>query len=594
MDDRDEGTSLGRWGTALLLTYCLLFFGLSLVGGRPLTMHEGVLPETAREMSLDHDWIIPKNGGRPWMENPPLPQWITVAIGACLGGCDRVWVTRIGPALAATLAVWLTARMAARWFGRGVGLLSGMVLATTYEFTQYAWLAEDEIFLCALCTLAIHAFVVLEFDPRGQVSNGGFQPLGGRPAAFLWLFVAVGLTNLAKGLMFGPVMVGVPMAGYLLWNRDWRRISHYLWAWGFLTFAVIMLAWPIAAMWRLPEVVDLWHYDHVGRLDGSYVDLTEPWWYYLKVLPTNLAPWTLLVPLAFWSSSSAAWRERASPERFLWCWAVLPVVVFSIPTGKHHHYLLHCTAPFSVLVARALPLVHAQIQSWPKHLRNPWNSLATLVVPGEVALWLWGHKLPGGGAVAGALMLAWPLLVVWFSWSTAQPSRRLAAAGLLSTVTLGFVGGHVLAGRYVDQCIEDTVFLRQIPQHVPPQEPVLVNADLQCLDEFRIQFYLGARSRVLHNLTFLADDQLANRVYLVTRAEHEPLLNEYGSPTLLSQSLRSRREKDPGRRLSLYQLDLRSDLPRHSTTGIKVTPMQSQSRAPGPFLGSHVESALRD
>ena len=73
MDDRDEGPSLGGWGTALLLTYCLLFFGLSLVGGRPLTMHEGVLPETAREMSLDHDWIIPKNGGRPWMENPPPP-----------------------------------------------------------------------------------------------------------------------------------------------------------------------------------------------------------------------------------------------------------------------------------------------------------------------------------------------------------------------------------------------------------------------------------------------------------------------------------------------------------------------------------------
>ncbi|MFM8582339.1 MAG: ArnT family glycosyltransferase, partial [Planctomycetaceae bacterium] len=295
MDDRNGATRLGRWETALLLTYCLLFFGLSLVGGRPLTMHEGVLPETSREMSLDHDWIIPKNGGRPWMENPPLPQWITVAIGACFGGCDRVWTTRIGPALAATLAVWLTARMATRWFGRGVGLLAGLVLATTYEFTQYAWLAEDEIFLCALCTLAIDAFVSLEFGANGQIASGGFQPFGWRPAAFLWLYVAVGLTNLAKGLMFGPVMVGVPMAGYLLWNRDWRRISHYLWAWGFLTFAVIMLAWPIAAMWRLPDVVDLWHYDHVGRLDGSYVDLTEPWWYYLKVLPTNLAPWTLLV-----------------------------------------------------------------------------------------------------------------------------------------------------------------------------------------------------------------------------------------------------------------------------------------------------------
>jgi len=585
MDDQTTGERLTGWSAGGLVAFCLLFFGLSLVGGRPLTMHEGVLPETAREMAVDHDWIIPKNGGRPWMENPPLPQWITVAIGSLLGGCDRVWVTRIGPALAATLSVWLTACMATRWFGRGVGLLSGFVLATTYEFTQYAWLAEDEIFLCALCTLAIHAFVSLEFAPGGPVSSGGFQPFAGRPAPFLWLFVAVGLTNLAKGLMFGPVMVGVPMVGFLLWNRDWRRLGHYLWFWGFLAFTGIMVAWPLAAIWRLPEVVDLWHYDHVGRLDGSYVDLTEPWWYYLKVRPTNLAPWTLLMPLAFWWSSPAALQTRRSPERFLWCWGVLPVIVFALPTGKGHHYLLHCTAPCSILAARALPQVQAAIQAWPARRRNPWNSLATLILPGEIVLGVWGHRLPGPESLRWALMGLWPVLVLWFSWSTAQPSRRLAAVGLISTVTLGFVGGHLFAGRYVDQCIDDTVFLQQIPGQVPANAPVLVNADLQCLDEFRIQFYLGDRSRVLHNLTFLADEQLAPRVYLVTRAEHEPQLREYGQPRLLSQSRRSRRERDIGRRLSLFQLDLRNDLPRYSTADIRVTPMQSQSRAPGPFLG---------
>src|SRR5205823_1949053 len=115
-----------------------------------------------------------------WLENPPLPQWITVAIGAVLGGCDRVCVVRIGPALAATLTVLLVARMAAGWFGRHVGILSGIVLATTYEFTQYAWLAEDEIYLCALCTLAIDAFVRVEFN-RNTGPAVGLNPFGSRP-----------------------------------------------------------------------------------------------------------------------------------------------------------------------------------------------------------------------------------------------------------------------------------------------------------------------------------------------------------------------------------------------------------------------------
>ena len=93
------GEALRRTDYLLLASFCLLFFGFSLVGGRPLSMHEGVLPQTAREMLSDHDWVVPKNGGRPWLESPPLPQWITVGIASVIGRCDEVWIVRIGPAL---------------------------------------------------------------------------------------------------------------------------------------------------------------------------------------------------------------------------------------------------------------------------------------------------------------------------------------------------------------------------------------------------------------------------------------------------------------------------------------------------------------
>ena len=44
-DDFRTPPALTRRDGLLLAAYCLLLFGLSLVGGRPLTMHEGVLPE---------------------------------------------------------------------------------------------------------------------------------------------------------------------------------------------------------------------------------------------------------------------------------------------------------------------------------------------------------------------------------------------------------------------------------------------------------------------------------------------------------------------------------------------------------------------
>lgn len=570
----------------LLSVYCLLFFGFSLIGGRPLTMHEGVLPETAREMLADHDWIVPRNGGRPWLESPPLPQWVTVAVASVFGRCDEVWIARIAPALMATGAVLLAAWMAANWFGRTIGLISGLVLATTYEFTQYAWLAEDEIFLCALSTAAIALFAQTEFFARESSAEGSRHFFGRRSAGLLALFVALGMTNLAKGLLFGTVMTLVPIAGFLLWNADWRRISWYFWFWGWLAFVAVAAAWPLAAYSRIPDVIDLWLFDHVGRLNGGYEDITEPWYYYAKVLPTNLAPWTVVVPFALWITRARALQTRYSPERFLWCWSILPPIVFSIPSGKHHHYMLHCTAPWAMLSALALVRLRAQIMQWPASRRNPLNSLVTLALPVDAALGLLRTRIAGPEWLVPTAMVVWPVLAVLFSWATSHHNARIAAVGLFSTVTGLFCVGHWYAGAYKDLCRDDTRFLQAARAQAPVDLPILINTDMKSLDEFRIQFYLGDRGLPLHNLTFLAADNLPRDAFLVSRAGHESEISRYAEVEAVATSLRTRREKSPADRLTLFRVKLREDIPRYAAAGIYVSPMQTQGRAPGPFLGA--------
>ena len=121
-----------------------------MVGGRPLSLHEGILPQTSCEMLEDRDWIVPKSGGRLWLEKPPLPQWMTVVVAGVVGRCDREWVVRLLPALIGTGVVLLLSWMSTIWFGGTIGLLSGFILATMFEFTRYARLAEADIFLCGL------------------------------------------------------------------------------------------------------------------------------------------------------------------------------------------------------------------------------------------------------------------------------------------------------------------------------------------------------------------------------------------------------------------------------------------------------------
>src|SRR5262245_32271902 len=108
----ESAGTLRRTDYGLLIAFCALIFGNAFLGGRPLTMHESVLAQSSREMLASGDWLVPTSGGRPWLERPPLPQWITVGIAALCGGCDREWVVRIGPVLAGTWAVLVTAWLA--------------------------------------------------------------------------------------------------------------------------------------------------------------------------------------------------------------------------------------------------------------------------------------------------------------------------------------------------------------------------------------------------------------------------------------------------------------------------------------------------
>lgn len=523
-----------RSDLVLLGLFCFLFFGYSLIGGRSLTMHEAVLPQSAREMLADGDWIIPKSGGRPWLERPPLPQWITVAIASVIGRCDQEWIVRIGPVLMGTFIVLMLSVFVGRQLGRRIGLLSGICLATMFQFTRYAWLAEQDIFLSAIVTAAVLLFCVLEFQtPRAFVEDKSRSFVGKRRGLVLVFFLVLAMTNLAKGLFFGTVMAVLPMAGFLLWNRNWHQISRYTWLWGWLVYGLISAIWPLASVYRFPDVVDLWWFDLVGRLNGDYKDINQPAWYYLTTLPWIVAPWTPLALVGLWRTRSLAFGQRFSFERFLWCWSVLPPLVFSFASGKHHHYLLQCIAPWAILSAIGFAWVQDQF----------------------VAL--------------------------------GQSARRVrwATAGVIGlTVTLYCVG-YTVAGRYFDQCRHDTRFLKSVVNQVPSSAPIFACEDPKALDAFRLLFYLPPQTKLLHNVTFLLDENIpVGDVYLVARHGEISRLEQFADAEVLAQSEYSRRAKTKNDLLTLFRLRVRADVARYPGSA-RVSPMQAMGREPGPFLG---------
>jgi 4-amino-4-deoxy-L-arabinose transferase-like glycosyltransferase len=525
-----ERLSWSNYG--LLVGYCLVLFSFPLLNGRVLTTHETVHCQNAREMRADGDWIIPHYGGRPWVERPPLPFWITNAVVEMCG--DRPFSYRLAALLMGLPCVLLVAWMASLWFGRGIGLMSGLILATMQEFTHYSTGPEADIFLCLIVTAAMALFVYLEFRCRGTDETEDVRFLGQRPWPVLTFFIVLGLTNLVKGLFFGTLFVLLPVGCFLIATANVRALRRYLWLWGWLACLAVAVAWPVAAYLRYPDILDFWKSDYLGRVNQGY--MREPFWYYFAQLPIVIFPWTLPAFLGLWLSRGSALREKSSSQRFLWFWAIVPILFFSIPEGKHHHYLLQCLAPWAVLAALGIVRIWQYVQ---RLLDEPWQQRGRLAM---------------GSLCVALIALYWAM----YSFRT----------------------------NYLDNYRDDSAFLAQAAAAVPGGKPLLVMDDDAPLNASWLLFYLEGRATLLHNLTFLVDDHIAQQeVYLIARRKVDQSLEHFGSYEVLLASKHSRYENSPADRYALFRLRFHERLARlHGP--VRISPMQATGRAPGPYLCS--------
>jgi 4-amino-4-deoxy-L-arabinose transferase-like glycosyltransferase len=562
------------------LDYLLLVAFVALVAVVPLTLdrilgnHETVHAQNLREMLADGDWLIPHYGGRPWLERPPLPFWISMPFVSVLGDSSRV--LRLVSVLVGLVTVLLTGWMAGLFYGRAAGLLSGCILATFYEFVRYTHAPESDIFVCSLVAVGLALFVHLEFQRRPD-SRGHF--LGHRPWAVLAFFVVLGLGNLVKGLYFADMHILVPVAAFLLFApARWEHLKRYIWLPGWLAFLAAAGFWAGLAYWRQPDIVDLWASDYLGRIKGGY--LREPWWYYGPHLLLNLAPWTPLAFVGLWATASKAWHEPRSAERFLWCWALGPVLVLSIPQGKHHHYLLAVCAPWAILAALGAFRVREGLleQKWLHRAATP----GALVSATIVLIVLLGFTLPPFGPWLVPTLLVAPAVVFALWWACVQRDARLGLGTCVVLAALAFAGKEYVDWRLAVGYRNDLALLDEAKHRVPGDQRVLVLDNWGPLDASWSLYYLQERAELLHNVTFLRQAE-QREVYVLSRPWQVPEMEALGRVQVVRQSERSRNEKQPEYRLTLYRVTLHEHVALHRDRAY-ISPMQATGRAEGPYL----------
>jgi hypothetical protein len=326
------------------------------------------------------------------------------------------------------------------------------------------------------------------------------------------------------------------------------------------------------AMHVHPDVVDNWKYDYVGRINGVYSAINEPWWFYiLKVLPGSLLPCTPVCLFGVYVSAVSLWQSivtRASgtcglslesdgagstrpPARaggpchgdafsHLWvlCWAIVPLLILSIPKGKHDHYVVPFLAPWAILGSIGIVQLHRLIET----------------------------------------KTNFPLAA----------SETPTLASLMVLLLIGYCFGEAKLAARTDHTIDDTAFLIRCRDEVPGDRPLFIDAKLGPpgnLDFFRVQFYSRSDARLLHNLTFLRDEKITSPVvFVICRSNDRAMLDQLGSTQLIDQSRLSHEQDKIFGPFSLFRLTFLPDLKRYPLPD-QISSLQAMERAPGPWCG---------
>jgi 4-amino-4-deoxy-L-arabinose transferase-like glycosyltransferase len=350
---------------------------------------EGNNTDCGREMLQSGNYTIPTFNYQLRTDKPALLYWCQVLAFRVFG--INEFAARLPSALAALVAVLATWEIGRQTYGRGVGLLAGLILVSAPLFCAAGHFANPDALLCVCTTLTLLVFWH-DYRRGGQ----GWLPLTG---------VTTGLALLAKG----PVGLVLPVAvcvAFLLWRGEWRRILDRRLLWASLLFVLAAAPWYIHVSL---ETKGQWLYQFLKRhhADRALTPLENhggPYLYYLPILILGLAPWSIFLGGAVWNAVSVLRRpgptgnpgeeDPRAAVQFLGCWFAVYFLAFSLVQTKLPNYILPLYPPAALLLAYFL-------DRWRRGLfETPgWLTHASLV-----CLALFGVGVAAGLALAGGVI----------------------------------------------------------------------------------------------------------------------------------------------------------------------------------------------
>jgi 4-amino-4-deoxy-L-arabinose transferase-like glycosyltransferase len=352
--EKPQPSPLARIGWAVLIVatlYVCYFSHLGAIGF--VGPDEPRYAWIARDMAESGDWVTPRLYGKPWFEKPPLFYW-GAAISFKLFGVSEA-AARLPSAISALLATLSLAWLALRLYGAETARWLLLLLPTTVGMIGFSHAAATDMPFSGMLTIAmVCAAVVL-----GLTRDENSPVLPRTPWLALILFgFFLGLAVLAKGPA-AIILSGGAIFFWALFTKRWRDAFRLFHPAAIAAFCLTALPWYILCARRNPDFFRIFIIEHnFKRFLTPEFQHIQPFWFYVPVVLVAFLPWILsaasLVVNSTLRPGPESWLN--SPRLFFACWAVFPVVFFTLSKSKLPGYILPSIPALGLLMAQNLSL----------------------------------------------------------------------------------------------------------------------------------------------------------------------------------------------------------------------------------------------
>lgn len=343
--------------------------------------NEPNVADVAQAMFLSGDWVVPRRMGEVWVDYPPLLYWAGAASSAVFGEMSA-FSLRLPSALGAIALSLITCFAGSRWFGPSAGLWAGFLLLTFPQFALQAIGYRPDMLFGLFIAAGLLAYAAgAGSEPSWKLRAAGFALLG--------------LAMLTKGPL-GLLLPGLVLALWHGTRREWRRLAAL--APLSLVSLAIYLPWFVACARQAGAdsvVEELWL--HFARFGSGARGHVRPLYYYAVNLWLDLAPWSLLLPLALWRiRRCGSWRDPRQ-QLLLW-WLGAFFVFLSLAVTKRQLYLLPAYPAAALLLGQWIAVRGRDALNAPER-----RLAAAFVTVTAAVLALAGGSLAAAGLGSGLL-----------------------------------------------------------------------------------------------------------------------------------------------------------------------------------------------